>query len=281
MIIHTKHSFSFLLFLTFIALGACTPEYKMAKAYIASRPDVSIMVLPTNVVFKDNLKTIEGVDTNTMTQIEVDSIRMDKSTLLKQISDSIFLENFTNSLYSEFDELGFTVFTQAQSDSFLFLKTPSYIFNIAQIQLEEMNKVHEDKEQIGDKVYYKDTNLNALSFNFWFELSALDNTKDKPKLFFVSETIRDLMDGYFKENVLTGEVDYRFNINRLDSSIVYKYCRILGQRYAGYTFDFIMNKYIDAHWPANKKRRFYMQYKRYYHTLEPTRNNKFIIMDEE
>ena len=280
MIVHTKHTVFVFLLLACIALGACTPEYKMAKAYIASRPDVSILVLPSNVVFKDNLKTIEGLDTNTMTQIEADSVRMDKSTLLKQVSDSIFLEGFTNSLFSEFDKLGFTVYTQPQLDRFLSLKTPAYIFNIAQIQLEEMYKVHEDKEQLGDKVYYKDTRLNALSFNFWFELSVLNNTKDKPKLFYVSQTISDLMDGYFTENALTGAVNYRFNINKIDSSIVYKYCRILGRRYAGYTFDYLMNEYIDAHWPANKKRRFYMQYKRYNHSLEPTWENKFILMDE-
>lgn len=270
-----NRSFQFLLIIISIVLiTACFPEWKMAKAYIASKPDISILVMPTNIVYKDNLKTSDTAGS------KIESPGVENSLLLKEISDSIFLTNFTNSLYNEFSQLGFKVYTESDLDSFLFLQTPAYIFNIAQIQLEESYKQHEDKEEIDGLVYYKKTDLNALTYNFWFELSELNDGEQNTKLFFVTETITDLMNGYFNKDIYTGKVRYRYKINELDTSVVYDYCKIFGQRYAGYTFDYLMNKNIQEHWPENKQLNFYMQYKRYNHTLNPTWDDKFIEMKE-
>jgi len=160
------------------------------------------------------------------------------------------------------------------------LKSPAYIFNIAQIELEEHYNVHEDKQEFGDYIYYKKVDLNAVSYNFWFELSELNDENEFTHLFYVSETINDLVYGYFTENAFTGRVKYKFNKNEMDLDVVYRYCNIFGERYAGYTFDYLMNDYIEENWPLNKKRRYFMQYKRYNNTLDPTWKDKFEVLDE-
>jgi hypothetical protein len=274
-----KSAFSIVIIGFIFLLASCYPEYKMARSYIDSKPDVSILILPTNDVFKKNLKVIEENDSIEMTEMQKDSALMTNSSFLKNISDSIVLETFINSMIIEFEEFGFKVYTEGQLENFLFIKTPAYILNIAQIELEEHYSVHEDQQDMGDYTYYKSVDLNAISYNFWFELSELNNEKADTKLLYASETINDVIYGYFAQNMFTGEVKYKYNVTEIDLDVIYRYCSIFGERIAGYTFDYLMNKYIGENWPPDKNLRFYMQYKRQNNTLDPTINDKFVELE--
>lgn len=274
-----------ILYFLFLLLAAglfpsCYPEWKLARSYIELEKDVSILVLPSNYVFKKNLKVDELKESESFSERELDSALIANSLFLSEVSDSVFLEQFVNSLIEEFILLGYQVYTEQTLDSFLFLKSPAYILNIAQIELEEHYNVHEDKQEFGDLVYFKNVDLNAISYNFWFELSELNGGEGERELFFASETINDVVFGYFTENIYTGDVKYKYNLDEIDLDIIYRYCSIFGQRYAGYTYDYLMNKYLDEHWPPDKRRRYYMQYKRDNNTLDPTLENKFIRLEE-
>jgi hypothetical protein len=258
---------------------SCYPEYKLGKAFIESKPDVSLMILPTDYVYKSNLKLDEIGDTSGMTDQEIDSLGLEKSLFLHKISDSVFLETFINSMIAEFAKFGFKVYMENASDSFLFFKSPSYILNVAQLLLEEGYNDFKDSEEFGGNTYYKSFQTNAVTFNSWLELTQLNPKKEGRKLFFVSETIADGVDGYFTENLLTGEIKYKYQVMEIDVNIIYHYCKVLGARYAGYTFDYLMNDYIMTHFPPGKKRNFYMHYNRANNTLDATIDQRFEIMD--
>jgi len=272
-------SFGLIILLSGLAVS-CYPEWKLAKSYIESKPELSIMIFPTDYVFKINLKRSEIGDTTGMTSMELDSTLEANSLFLKNISDSIFLETFINSMIIEFEKLGFDVYTENYIDSFLFFQSPAYIFNIAQIELEEHYLDYEDEEEFGDNIYHKSLDLDAVSLNSWFELSKLNGKEEGRKLFYTSETIADIADGYFTENIFTGKVQYKYQIIDLDVDIIYRYAEHLGQRYAGYTFDYILNEYIKENFPPDKKRRYYMRYNRPNNTLDPASDNRFIILEE-
>jgi len=259
---------------------SCYPEWKLAKTYIESKPDLSIMIFPTDYVFKINLKQSEIGDTTGMTSLEIDSTLKANSLFLKNISDSIFLETFINSMMTEFEKLGFNVYTENYIDSFLFFQSPAYIFNIAQIELEEHYLEYEDEEELGDNIYHKSLDLDAVSLNSWFELSQLNGEEEGRKLFYASETIADITDGYFSQNIFTGAVEYKYQTIELDVDIIYRYIELLGRRYAGYTFDYILNEYIKDNFPPNKRRKYYMRYNRPNRTLDPASDNRFIILEE-
>lgn len=263
-----------------VLLVSCYPEWKLAKTFLSDGPESAILILPANYVFKKNLKVDELENKAGLTDAEIDSALMANSLFLQKISDSTFLETFINSLILELDRLGFKVFLESQLDSVLFTKTPAYLFNIAQIELEEHYSVHEDKETFGGFEYYKNVDLNAITYNFWFEISELNDEGGNRKLFFASETINDVVFGYFKENLFTGEINYKYTLDEIDLDILYRYAGIFGTRYAGYTFDYIMNEYITDRWPPDKKRRFYMHYNPENSTLDPTWTERFIEMEE-
>jgi len=265
---------------SFLGLSSCYPEWKIAKSYIDSKPDVSVMILPSDYIFKNNLKIDELGDTTEMTVWELDSALMAGSLFLNDISDSIFLETFINSMIEEFEKLGFKVYTESSLDSFLFIRSTAYILNIAQIEVEEHYYEYEDSQNFDDYVYYKTMDLNAVSFNNWFELTKLNPKEEGRKVFYAYETIADQINGYFAENIFTGEVKYKYYINEIDTDIIYRYCEILGRRYAGYTYDYIMNEHIAKNFPANKKRRYYMRYNRQNNSLDPASRNRFIILEK-
>jgi hypothetical protein len=263
-----------------LMLSSCYPEWKLARTFVSEGPESAILVLPANYVFKKNLKVDELENTTGLTDSEIDSALMANSLFLQKVSDSVFLETFINSLIQELDRLGFKVFLENQLDSILFAKTPAYLFNIAQIELEEHYSVHEDKETFGGFEYYKNVDLNAITYNFWFEISELNDEEGNRKLFFSSETINDVVFGYFTENLFTGEIKYKYTLDEIDLDILYRYAGIFGIRYAGYTFDYIMNEFITERWPPDKKRRFYMHYNPENNTLDPTLSERFVEMEE-
>ncbi len=237
------------------------------------------MILPIDYLFKTSLKIEKIGDTTGMSEWEIDSTLYANSLFLKNISDSVFLETFINSLIMEFEKLGFTVYTENYIDSFLFFQTPAYLFNIAQIELEEHTFEFEDSELIRGTEYFKKLDLNALTINTWLELSTL-NAEEGRELFFADETIADIVDGHFGENLFTGDVKYNYRIIEMDEDIVYRYCELLGRRYAGYTYDYLMNTYVQQNFPSNKKLRFYMHYNRANKTLDTTAEDRFVLLEE-
>ena len=259
----------FIIFTFLILLSSCYPEYKLAKSYIDAEQDNSIMILPIDYLFKTNLKAIDIGDTSDMSEWEI-----------KEISDSVFLETFINSLIMEFEKLGFDVYTESYIDSFLFFQTPAYIFNIAQLELEEHEFEFQDSELIRGTEYYKKLQLNAITINSWLEISALNSDDEGRDLFFADETIADIVDGYFGQNLISGNVKYNYRIIEMDAEIVYRYAEMLGRRYAGYTYDYLMNEYIKQNFPSNKKLRFYMHYNRENKTLDPADEDRFFEMKE-
>ena len=145
--------------------------------------------------------------------------------------------------------------------------------------LEEHYVKHEDEEEYGELTYYKSLDLDAVTFNFWFELSLLNDASENTHLFFADETIHDVVDGYFSQNLISGDVKYKYHISELDTSIIYQYSGVYGSRYAGYVFDFLMNRYIREHWSSPSRQPYYMRYNRSNKTLDPAAEEQLIEME--
>lgn len=268
-----------LAFVLFLFSG-CYPEWKLSRTYIDSEKNVAILLLPANYVFKNNLKNSKLADKSASDDWEKDSTLIANSEFLQKLSDSVFLETFVNSMIDEFEQLGLTVYMENRLDTFLFVEDKAYIFNIAQVELEELFSVHEARESIDEYVYVKKVDLNTLNYNFWFELSEMNDATENPKLFYGSETINDVISGYFTENIFTGKVAYKYHISEIDMEVVYRYADIFARKFAGYTFDYIMNDFLDENWPPTKKRRYFMHYKRENNTLDPAWGDRFIELDK-
>ncbi len=278
--ISKKHTYLILLLLVIQILNSCSYDRKLARQFVESNPDISILVIPTNEIFKVNMKRDElGDDTVDMDAWQIDSLLMAKSLFLKDISDSIFLEAYYNSFFDELDKLHIKTYTEDYIDSFLFIKSPAFLLNIAQIEVDEYIKEYSDSEDYNDFVYTKTLPLNAVSISTWFEISRLNNNKGSRRVFFSEDEVSDNVYGYFSENLFTGQVSYKYFLREMELDDIYRKCEDLGEKYAGYIFDYVMNSYISRNFPADRKRKYYMHYKRNINSFEPAYDNRFILME--
>jgi len=253
----------------------------MAREFVESQHDISILILPTDYIFKNNLKTDNQIDTKGMTSIQIDSVAISNSLFLKQVSDSVFLETYINNIFVELENLGIKVYDESHLDTFLFIKTPAYLLSIAQIEMEEYYSGKRDSMEFGDFVYFKNLNLNAVSINSWFELNRLNPSEEGHELFFASEEIADFVDGYFSQNIFTGDVQYKYVNHEMETGDLYRYAKILGKRYASYTYDYIMNEHLTENFPLGKERRVFMRYNPWNNTLDAAGSNRFVFIEEE
>jgi hypothetical protein len=260
--------------------SSCSYDRKLAKQFVESNPDISILVMPTNDIFKVNMKRDElGDDTVGMDEWQIDSALMANSKFLKDISDSIFLEAYYNSFFEELERLNIKTFNEDYIDSFLFIKSPAFLLNIAQIEVDEYIKDFKDSQEYDDFVYTKTLPLNAVSINTWFEISRLNNNKGSRRVFFTEDNVSDNAYGYFSENLFTGQISYKYFLREIEVEDIYRKCEELGEKYAGYVFDYIMNSYISRNFPSDRKRKYYMHYKRSINSYEPAYENRFILME--
>ncbi len=94
----------------------------MAREFVESKPNISILILPVDYFFKKSLKRDEVGDTSVMTSSQVDSTALANSIFLKDVSDSAFLEIYINSMFDEFERLGITVYDESHLKTFYLFK---------------------------------------------------------------------------------------------------------------------------------------------------------------
>ena len=240
----TTYLIFFLLATILLIFSSCSIERKMAKEYIANDSTRSVLVIPPGYIFKKSLKEWEVESADKLDTGTLDSILLEKSLFLKYVDDSVFMDYYMSNYLAEIEALGFHVYREDSLIPFLSGNPESYIVNIAQLELEEYVMPIKEEEQFGEYIYTEVIDLNAINLNSWFEISRVNADEDKT-LFFASHYLTDELEGFFKHYYFTGEVQFSYDVDTLLVDQIYKLAALAGHLYAGYTFDYLMNKYID------------------------------------
>jgi len=219
-------------------------ERKIAREYIANDSTRSVLIIPPDYIFKNSLKDWEIDSADELDTETLDSLLWVQSLFLQYINDSIFMDYYMSNYIGELEALGFKVYEEDSLLSFLSGKSNAFIVNIAQLELEEYVMPIKESEQFGEYLYYEVIDLNAINLNSWFEISRVNEEEDKA-MFFASHYMTDAMEGFFKNYYFTGEVQFRYEIDTLMVDQIYKLGALAGYLYAGYTFDYLLNKYLD------------------------------------
>ncbi len=262
-----------------LLLSSCLPERKVAGPFINSPHVINLLVIPPNTIYKYNHKgeSIEGFDE--MSQADQDSALWNNSRFLKCLSDSLLLDNYMNSFIDELRNLGFNVYLDNAVDSFMTGKPQSYVLDVAQMQLDEYLYPMDDEETFMDTTYYKKINLNAMDFACWFDLSKANTEKAKKTTLYSTATAYDSFEGRFFNDLFTGRVHYKYNIDSLKVKDINEMATYLGKRHAGYLYDFFLNHYIAKHMPEGTKPQDYYHFSRPTKSLLPADDNRFEILD--
>lgn len=265
-----------------IVFYSCSVEKKFAREFVKNDSTHNVLVMPPAFLFKTSLKDYEVDDADELDEWVLDSLLYENSIYLKYIVDSVFLHDYYYNYCMELEELGFIVHNQDSLLDFLTGNPGAYIFNMAQIELEEYLMPIVEKAEFDYTLYYQVINLNAVNVNSWLEISSMNEEENK-ELLFSSLFITDELEGFFRYNYLTGNVKYDFEIDTLFLDEVYELAKLAGYLYAGYTFDYLMNQYIDRRMEEKGRYRnsIYYHYNRKPKYIMPAKEDqKFIPMED-
>jgi hypothetical protein len=229
---------------------SCSPEYPIAKAYIKQNPKGSILLMRPDFVYKSNTMRFDLSDK--MSDEEKDSVAFYRSSFVQYINDSAFLDGYISSFVDRLLAGGFDVYAQEYIDSFMISNPPSYIVNLAQLQLDESRDTsYEATGEADDEgnYLYEGFQINSVHLNSWIELTELNADSGKiKKVLYASSLARDGVSN--RLNITpNGELRMTYKIDSLGMSDIYDLASKSGRIYGNYLFDFLMNGYIQKSLP--------------------------------
>ena len=267
--------------LYFAFVTSCSIERKLAQEFIDHKDSISVFLIPPDFVFKSNLKTWMIDDLDKMNSNDQNEILLDSSRFLKFINDTTFLIRYFGNMEASLRKYGIQVFQQDEIIDFMNTKNQAYQINLVQIEIEEDIYPYRAEEIFYDSIlFYEDFNLDQVIISSWFEISKLNDTRAVNNILFASDFVTDELDGRFTSNIFTGEVKLKYNIYPMKTENIYTLAAQLGNLYAGYIFDYVMNQYIYLNFPDNKHPNSFLSYDLDAKALYPAEEKRFIFLEE-
>ena len=256
-------------------------ERKLGKEFLAQTPQISIEVFTPQNLYKFSHKgeAIAGFDS--LSGPQQDSALFADSRFIRYVDDSAFLDKYVNSFIDELRGIGFRVFVDGGADTILRIQPQAYVVNMSQIQLDEYFDPYEDSEQVGDSVFFKTFELNAVDASCWFELNKYNAVKPVKTVLYSSFTASDGFAGNFILNNFTMNLQYRYKIDSLKLKDISDLASITGRRDANYLFDYFMNQYISYHMPEGMEILGYLHYVPSRRTFDFTDEEKFEVLNSK
>lgn len=247
---NTRIKFRFLLLLSVFLFSACTIERKLALEFIKQKKSsVAVFVVPPYSLnlFNNNEYNLDSV--YIPKDYPIDSLLFNQTYLLKDISDSIFLENYLNGFINSLRKSGFQVFLPDALNAFQEIESKAYIFRFAQVDLSEEIYPYEINEDIGGEEFSKVFPLNLVTANSWFEFEARDTAWRK--VFYAEDALVDEFSAELKLDDSGKNTVLYYVMDSLSVADVYQMATDVGMKYAGYLTDYLMNTYIKQQFPPN------------------------------
>ncbi len=226
-------------------LASCSTERKLATQFIKTGSHKSVLILAPDFIYKTSLKK-DILDSLEITDETLfDSVLFANSLFLKEIDDSKFIDNYLLGLEKELKVFGLNVFREDRTADFMEVDSNAFIINVAQLEVEEDYYFYRDETKYYDNYFYHDHQLNSATVNSWFEISKINEDQNTRQVYFTEDVVIDDVDGEFTLDLFNSEVKYFFTIDTLKTDELYDYAYLLGRTYGGYTFDLLLNQYLD------------------------------------
>lgn len=263
-----------------IALSSCSLERKLAKEFVESADSISVLLIPPDYLFKTNLKTWAAGNMEGLSEEEQNRLLIDSSKFLKQISDTIFIGRYMNALQANLTKFGIYTFGQEDLVDFMASEKMAYQVSLAQLELEESIFEYRAEEAFDTTLYYEDFFLDQVAVNSWFEISKLNDQEGVNNVLYASDFVTEGLEGRFTSNIFTGAVRFKYNIFPLETEDIYTLAATSGEHYAGYVFDYIMNRYIFMNFPEGQLPSTYLRYDHDAKVFYPAGDDRFLFLDE-
>jgi len=224
-------------------LNACTPEYRLAKSYISTLPNTGFVVIPPNHLFMSNLKATP----------ESDSAAIANAQFIADVNDSLFLALYTATFIDELRSYGVNVNDTSLPYPLMDSTGSTVVVDMAQMSLEEYLYLYTDSDYFDTMIVYRDFDLNGVSLNVWIDLSGVDGSRKKFVTLFDSYQVSDKVDGSFRMNLMTGDINYEYTFYEMQPILVTELPVKAAQKHAIMLMDFLINESVRSKMPEDRE----------------------------
>ncbi len=221
-----KRNVLILCMLLLAVLSGCRTDLKLAKRYVAERPHIEAAVF-----FPEQA------------EVKVEhNVQLDKKTeVLNGFSQDLFLDLMYNAYADAMTAYGVTVYVPEDIDH---IQVDSTHWLVMLSRVEVLGRITEYEDYLfsdTDQYSYKHP-LNTVNVASWFEV----NDGEWQPVLFCEHNLIDGFESKTDYSFWKNKIDYNYTIDTLELKDVYNYAVYLGKLYAGYTYDYMMNRYVDA-----------------------------------
>jgi hypothetical protein len=267
-------------FLAFIfVVQACSIERRLGKRILQSPDSLNVCIINPVALFKENLKTWEIPDYDSLPENVRDSALFYNSRFLQHVNDSLFLALYEWNVRKILKTYGINVFSADSMHAFLKTGGNSYMFTIAQVMLEEYMEPDSRSLSVANDEYYYEIWLNAVALNIWYEARALNYPDSKMEVLYANMYVRDKVTGPFWGGPLKTETGYVYRADTIQVNSVYNLALRAASTHAQYIFDYIVNDRISRKAKPGGPRPAYMHYDTQKKKLVKAGQRRFVRMD--
>lgn len=244
------------------SIMACTPERRVATNLLRSSNEIPILVIEPDYLFKNNHKaqfTVKGFDS--LPDREKDSVQIAESKFVKLLSKENAIGSFNKKMLRELAKYPLIdIYTSDKMAEFLAKGQKGYIFNFSQVQIEEYLSLFRDSTYYNGSKYVQEFDKEAVTMNFWVEITASNRPKEKMKVAFTSVHTYDKISGYFSYDIFSGDVRYNYKMDELNINKIWGMLDYAAVKNARLIFNYILNDQIEEQLYSKSGEEVYFHY---------------------
>lgn len=237
-----KNKHLFIIAALIILLAACSEQHGIARRFVKNnRKTVVALYVPQRLV-KRNMRndSIPEHLADSSLQVHIEYLE-NQVKVIDKIDDDKFLDIIYLNMKKTLNDYGLEV--EYWEDSISQPDSTHWVIEIPRIEVTEAWENQKFCEWIYENRYCMDVPIDMVNVATWFGL-ANDTT------YMMAFTEQN----YFNNTDVDFDIDYQTNkvyaktyCDTINIDGFYKFASVLGRLYAGYCYDFMMNKYIDNH----------------------------------
>ena len=217
---------AFIGLLLVMTLSGCQTELKLAKKYVAERQGIQAAVY-----FPEKAEVTVEYNTQLYKQTEV----------LNGFSQDLFLDVMYNAYSEELGHYGVEVYVPDDINN-VPVDSTHWLVMLSRMEISGRITEYEDCFFSDSDDYSYQHALNTVNVASWFEI----NDSVWLPVLYCEHNLMDGFDSQTDYSFWTGHIDYTYTIDTLELKDVYNYAVYLGKLYAGYTYDYMMNRFVGS-----------------------------------
>lgn len=229
-----------------LLLAACSEQHGIARRFVKNNRNTVVALYMPEKLVKMNLRndSIPEYLADSSLQMQIAYLES-QIKVIDKINDDKFLDIIYLTMQSTLKDYGLTV--EYWEDEAMQPDSTHWVIEIPRIEVLEACNIEQFCGWVDYNKYCKDVPVDMVNVAVWFNLA---NDTDFAMTFTEQNYFNDT-DVDFNIDYQSNKIVARTSCDTINIDGFYKFASILGKLYAGYCYDFLLNKYIDSQQDGN------------------------------